>query len=189
MKKILLFSIFCVVSVFKAQSQNTSVEKSIFNIQTGFLGVWINNEAKINNKITLRSEIGLDSGFDFEFVNRDLHLVFSPVLTIEPRYYYNLDKRKNQGKRIDNNSGNYLSLKSSFYSDVFNIKVSEEKNIAENISFIPTWGIRRNLGDHFNFETGIGLGVVYYFEKQVTLLDSYHASLAANIHLRIGYSF
>lgn len=40
------------------KSQNASVEKSVFGIQTGFLGIWGHNETKLTNQIALRSEIG-----------------------------------------------------------------------------------------------------------------------------------
>jgi len=32
-------------------------------IQTGFLGIWVHNESKLSNTISLRSELGFDSGF------------------------------------------------------------------------------------------------------------------------------
>ncbi|WP_344714740.1 hypothetical protein [Winogradskyella damuponensis] len=38
--------------------QNTSVEKSIFGLQTGVLGIWAYNEAKLSNTIALRTEHG-----------------------------------------------------------------------------------------------------------------------------------
>ncbi|HEX3166783.1 MAG TPA: hypothetical protein VHQ93_11035 [Chitinophagaceae bacterium] len=49
-------SIFC-------NAQKASVEKSVFGIQTGFLGIWAHNESRLSNRIALRSEIGFDAGF------------------------------------------------------------------------------------------------------------------------------
>ena len=61
MKQIIYGAFFLLV--FQSNySQNNGVEKSIFNIQTGVLGSWLNNETKISNKFALRSEIGLDAG-------------------------------------------------------------------------------------------------------------------------------
>ena len=147
--------IFAFVFFSKSHSQNAIVEKSIFNIQTGFLGVWINNESRLNDNFTLRSEIGLDFGFRvYNFTNNDSNefdFALMPVLSLEPRWYYNLDERKKKSKNTSNNSGNFLSLKTSYQPDWFIISDIENARVASNISAIPTWGIRRILGKHFNF--------------------------------------
>ena len=61
MKKTLITLTLCGLTLF-AKSQNTSVEKSTFGIQTGVLGIWAYNEARLSNSIALRTEIGFDFG-------------------------------------------------------------------------------------------------------------------------------
>ena len=61
MKKITLLITYLLFSLF-TNAQESSVEKSIFSAQTGFLGFWINNEFKLSNNFSLKSEIGLDRG-------------------------------------------------------------------------------------------------------------------------------
>ena len=68
MKKMFLILLFCGLSVVShaqtvkpvhlSSSAKASVEKSIFGIQTGFLGIWINNEVRLSNSFVLRSELG-----------------------------------------------------------------------------------------------------------------------------------
>ncbi|MDG3580999.1 hypothetical protein [Galbibacter pacificus] len=82
-----------------------------------------------------------------------------PSIALEPRYYYNFEKRETKGKRIHHNVANVEAV--------------------ETISFIPKWGIRRNIGQHFNYQVGVGEG--YY-------IDAYDSGLAMDIHLRIGYT-
>lgn len=43
-------------------SEDASVEKSIFGLQTGVLGLWAYNEARLSKSIALRTELGLDFG-------------------------------------------------------------------------------------------------------------------------------
>jgi hypothetical protein len=76
-------------------AQNTGIEKSIFNVQTGFLGVWVNNEYRLSNEIVLRSEVGLDLGFQG---CSDCNTVYGliPVISHEPRWYYNINKRNSK---------------------------------------------------------------------------------------------
>ena len=50
------------------------------------------------------------------------------------------------------------------------------------------WGIRRNIGNHFTYETGIGIGYLHYFKKDNVILIS-EPDVAVNLHLRIGYQF
>jgi hypothetical protein len=68
--------------------------------------------------------------------------------------------------------------------------ISSIKNITTipDVSIIPTWGIRRNIGNHFNYETGIGVGYVRYFYKSQGFGEN-EGEAAVNLHLRIGYRF
>jgi len=185
MKKIaplvlLSVSIFC-------DAQNASVEKSVFGIQTGFLGIWAHNESRLSNTISLRSELGLDAGILFtDFYGRSGFLL-APVLTLEPRFYYNLNKRNSKSKDITGNSGNFISVKTSYHPDWFVIS-NYEDDIVSDISFIPTWGIRRNIGTHFNYEAGAGIGYRYIFAKAAGYYSN-ESEAIANLHLRIGYVF
>ena len=74
----------------------------------------------MSDKFALRGELGLDAGFwGGDFV--DDGFILAPVITIEPRFYYNFKKRVEKSKRIDGNSGNFISVKTSFNPDLFTI--------------------------------------------------------------------
>lgn len=188
MRKILLTLTFCGLTLI-AKSQTASVEKSTFGVQTGFLGIWIHNESKLSNQIALRSEIGLDTGIFSGTANDDIGFFMVPTITLEPRWYYNLNKRQSKSRRIDGNSGNFISLKTTYHSDLF--VISSENNVIfiTDISIVPTWGIRRNIGAHFTYETGFGIGYAHYFKKKNVRLFNEDDDVAINLHLRIGYRF
>ena len=187
MKRVLLTLIFCEI-ILVAKSQNASIEQSTYGVQTGFLGIWAHNETKLSNSIAFRTEIGFDSGiWGGDFYDKTGFLM-TPVITAEPRWYYNLNKRESKSKRIDGNTGNFLSLKTSYHPDWFVISNSENISVISDISIIPTWGIRRNVGKHFVYETGIGIGYRYIFAKQAGFLEN-ESETTANLHLRIGYRF
>lgn len=177
----------CALSL-TALSQNASVEQSTYGIQTGFLGVWIHNEAKLSNQIALRSELGLDTGIWGGSYYNKTGFLLAPVLTVEPRWYYNLNKRIDKDRRIDGNSGNFIALKTSYHPDWFVISNYDNVRVISDISIVPTWGIRRNVGGHFTYETGIGVGYVYTFAKNAGYLKN-EGEVAVNLHLRIGYRF
>ncbi len=175
--------------IFKTDAQNTSVEKSIWGIQTGFLGIWVNNELKLSESFALRSEIGLDLDvFGSDFGDIKTYLTY-PVITIEPRWYYNFKKRVKKTKRTDGNSGNFIALKTSYHPDWFVISHYENISIISDLSIVPTWGIRRNIAKHFNYETGIGIGYRYLFYSNHTNYRENEGELWFNLHLRIGYKY
>lgn len=187
MKKFFLTLAFCGLS-FIATSQTAGVEQSTYGLQTGFLGIWLHNESRLSNEFALRSEIGFDSGIWAGSYYDKTGFLLAPVLTLEPRWYYNLNKRQEKSKRIDGNSGNFLSLKTSYHPDWFVISNYENVRVISDISIIPTWGIRRNLGNHFNYEAGAGLGYRYIFAKSSGYSKN-ESEAALNLHLRIGYRF
>lgn len=177
--------IFCGFTLFaKAQdTPNASVEKSIFGVQLGLLGVWVHNEARLSDKFALRSEIGFNAGI--------LHSDFfmAPVISVAPKYYYNLSKRLEKGKDISGNSGNFLSIQTNYSPDWF-IVASDNVNVTNQISIVPTWGMRRNIGNHFNYELGAGIGWLHEFAETVNGYK-YEADnlLTINLNARIGYRF
>ncbi len=187
MKRILLTLTFCGLTLI-AKSQNASVEQSTYGIQTGFLGIWAHNESKLSNSIALRSEIGFDSGIWGGDFYDGTGFLMTPVITLEPKLYYNLNKRVSKSRRIDGNSGNFISLKTSYHPDWFVISNKDNVRVISDISIIPTWGIRRNIGKHLTYETGIGIGYRYVFAKQAGFLEN-ESEAALNLHLRIGYRF
>ncbi|MEO7923410.1 MAG: hypothetical protein ABIR30_07010 [Chitinophagaceae bacterium] len=187
MKKYLIILVLLFIS-FISPAQDASVERSVFNIQTGFLGVWINNDAKLSPSIALRSEIGFDAAIFGGFFYPETGFLLAPVLTLEPRLYYNLENRKSKSKNIKNNSGNFMCIKASFNPDWFTISNYDNIAIINQLSVIPKWGIRRSLGDHFNFEAGFGIGYRYYFAKKAGY-DRNASEVTADLHLRIGFNF
>jgi hypothetical protein len=161
------------------------LEKNIINVQTGILGLWINDEFRLDEQISLRVEGGLNLGYfvSYNFGNR---YVLAPTFTLEPRWYYNLDKRINEGKRINNNSGNFLGIKINYTPDWFVISDIDNYSVANQISVVPKWGARRTIGNtNFNFEFGGGIGYKYVFFKN----SSDDSRVAVDIHVRIGYTF
>jgi len=187
MKKYVLAILLCGVAAV-SHAQNASVERSFWGIQTGYFGVWVHNEHRLSNSIALRSEIGLDSGiFDSNYSNKT-GFIFIPVITVEPRWYYNLGKRLRESKRIANNSGNFVAIEASYNPDWFVISNYNDITALSNISLVPTWSIRRNIGNHFDFEVGIGAGYQHIFAKK-TEYNGKENDFTIILNLRIGYIF
>jgi hypothetical protein len=187
MKKLFIFFVL-IIGINNINAQSASVENSVSGVQIGFLGAWYHSEMKLTNLIALRGEIGLDTGLYGSNINEIDGFLLAPVLRLEPRWYYNLNKRERKSKRIDGNTGNFVSLNISYHPDIFTISSEDNINLISDISIIPTWGIRRSIGDHFNFETGIGIGYIRYLERTSFFNDDRN-DVGLNLHLRFGYRF
>ena len=187
MKNLLIILLF--FSTLAAKAQETSVEKSTFGVQTGVLGIWAYNEAKLSNAIALRTELGFDFGIweTTYYDDYDSPFILTPVILVEPRFYYNLKRRSENSQRTDENSGNFIAIKTSYHPELalFN---TDDAPVVSDFAIIPTWGIRRNLGDHFNYEAGIGVGYSYTSAERAGYSKD-KSEIELNMHLRIGYRF
>ena len=182
MRNKLLLLVLLVFGVSFGQ-EKAMVEKSIFGIQTGFLGIWGHNEFRLANQISLRSEIGLDVGLSINDNSSKFALI--PSLKVEPRWYYNLENRVSKNKSIKKNSGNFVAINVLYSPDWFYFSSEKNINVIKTLSIIPKWGIKRTIGNHFTYETGIGIGRVITLEKNYNP----DTNVALDLHLRIGYTF
>lgn len=192
MKQTLLILVLLSILLTTNSAQEASVEKSIYGVQIGISPLSIYNETKLTNAIALRSELGF--GFGWSSSSAGFEWVVYPVLVLEPRYYYNLKKRLEKGKRIDGNSGNRFSLLCGYVPGA--ALSSAGAGVNPNIFIIPSWGIRRNIGRHFNYEVGFGVGYSWIFKEYYPVFGgdgnkvSYtEGSMATSIRLAIGYQF
>ncbi|MGQ1891034.1 hypothetical protein ACT29H_11400 [Thermophagus sp. OGC60D27] len=186
---IIFLLIFCHCLV-KSQAQDANVEKSVWGVQTLFLPLTIYNESRLTNKIALRSELSWGFFWSQNFLNDSPQWGIVPYFCLEPRYYYNFNRRLQKGKRIDGNSGNYISVYNGFQPG-FRIK-SENIDFNPFIFIVPMYGLRRHIGKHFNFETAIGIGYGLEFETITYANKTYHntySSILPNFRLAIGYIF
>ncbi len=174
---------------------NGTVEKSLFNVQTGVIGFWASNEVRLADKWALRTEVGLDLWAYETYVPGSMSTVeekgtvLVPSISLEPRWYYNIEKRSNKGKNTANNSANFLTVAVEYYPDLFTIGSKPDYVYVPNqISFIPEWGMRRSIADSkFNYELGFGLGYLAYLEETEDMENTSGATV--DLHIRIGYTF
>jgi hypothetical protein len=178
MKKftLLVFNLIYFISFSqKKSSVKVSVEKSILSIQTGYFGTWINHELKFHKKFALRTELGTEYRLKFAIKQSFDSLKNQVSIFLEPKYYFNLTKRESKNKKIKNNAGNYISLRTNL-----NILNNLENGEIYFHTLTPTYGIRRNITSHFNLELSFGYGISY---------SNSLITLEAMPSFRIGYIF
>ncbi|WP_083631398.1 hypothetical protein [Labilibacter marinus] len=106
--------------------------------------------------------------------------------------YYNLNKRQEKGKRIDGNSGNYVSIRVGYQPGL--AVSSDNSEFYPSVSILPMWGIKRNIGKSFNYEVGMGIGYYWAFKEYTPFYSNEMTNytergLALGLRLGIGYKF
>ena len=148
---VLLFLFSLKSSAQSVQSQASMYMPLPFGVGFGYeLG--IGQQFSIGLQGEFRSYIGDD---DFAADN----IVMSPRIALESRYYYNMNKRFENGKNVDNNSANYFGL---LISEEFPIGYSGIRNSPSYTTrILPKWGMRRTLSQNFTIDFGAYFGAKY----------------------------
>lgn len=163
--------------------KNASVEKSVTGIQIGLFGAELYNEAKLSDAFVLRSQLALYPSIWGGDLYSKTGFALAPAISVAPKYYYNLQKRSEAGKNTSNNSGNYISAVVEYVPNWFVISNVSGIEVNEMISLVPTWGLRRNFAEHFNYEFKAGLGIGKILQK------GYDAQVVPELSFKIGYDF
>ncbi|MGS2764683.1 hypothetical protein [Sinomicrobium sp. M5D2P9] len=163
--------------------------------ESGVVGLWVNHETRLTDKMTLKSEVGMelpgfsrDFFYDTYFEDKINEATCSPTIALEPRYYYSFRDRELKGKSTKGNKANFLALELKYFPNWFLLTGDRDIKLMEQIAITPKWGIRRTLGDHFNYEAGAGFRWYANLnkEKYSHILDN---EIYLHLHLRIGYTF
>lgn len=111
------------------------------------------------------------------YSNTRFYHLLSAYLAVEPRYYYNLEKRSRMEKQTAGNSGGYLSVEALYG---FPLAVSRNIDTSHILSVTPYWGFRR-VWNHFLLDVSGGLGLLATSDG-----DAY---LNLAFRLGLGYKF
>lgn len=184
--------IFCIFILFLCHafaSYAQSDTPKLRGIQIGYPGIWFYKESKIIHTVYLRQEFGAEFNFDYNSNNlENRYFGFEPVVTLSPRWYYNKNKRLEKGKNTSDNAANYFSLNARAIINPRLLLGTKYVNNFNELSIVPTWGLRRNLNRHFNYELNAGFG--YYYSDTYTLSrESKTSFLGYEFQVRVGYKF
>ena len=178
MKKLLIILV-AIFGITTIKAQQPSVERSIWGVQVGGLTVRAYNETRLSNNIALRVEAGYVGNALMSFSL--WHFVAYPEISVQPRFYYNLQRRHQNGRVISNNAADFLTLNIFAVPRWGWVASDDAGDIIGGVGFAPMWGMRRNLDNHFKYELGAGVGYIFGFDGGSGVLP--------RLHFRIGYRF
>src|SRR5690606_26884330 len=106
---------------------------------------------------------------------RRFQLYLTPNIGLAYKYYYNMNKRVEAGKNVNNNAGNYIGLRLINGLEGWTTeKVKTETYTMESQGFSKNyigfasavWGMNRNLGKNFVFNFEVGPGIVFGEDRE-----------------------
>ena len=101
-----------------------------------------------------------------------------PFVHVSSRFYYNMDRRSQKGRKTDCNSADFFAIS---IEHAFQPIISVRSNGCGLTSIVPHWGLRRVFGDKFLLEFALGVN----FNRNTRGVVDYDPS----INLRLGYVF
>jgi hypothetical protein len=185
MKKtlILLLLYIGLQQTFAQNIEKTSASTQSNHIaDAGWIGASYSYEYAFADKFTVSGIAGIAGYVSYtssDFFGDYWSYAFHPYMAVEPRYYYNLEKRLHKGKKTDGNAGSFLAAQCGYI-----FKPVKKHNVYDDvcgISFAPYWGLRRIWWNHLLFEFQAGLAFGW---------NSYNDSKAGiRLGVRFGYKF
>lgn len=152
MKKI--FSLLALVFTlnFFSQTQSTNSQFSL-----NLLAPSAEYELSISDHSTIDMNLGVGFAYQYSSTLGEAY-GFYPGLDAQYRYYYNLAKRIDKGKKTSENSGNYIAGVASITGGKPIIGDLEYTN--DYGAFIgPAWGLQRVYDSGFKLNLNLGLGL------------------------------
>ncbi|GAA4317250.1 hypothetical protein GCM10023115_42640 [Pontixanthobacter gangjinensis] len=151
MKKALMLFLF--FAGFAAQSQTTRNQFSL-----NFLIPSAEYEWAVSNNSTIDAMAGLGFGYhDAYYLDEPEYGVF-PQFEVQYRYYYNFEKRLDKGKKVSENSANYIAAVGvlGIGDPVFGDMELED----DYTGFLgPAWGLQRVYNSNFKLNLNLGAGL------------------------------
>lgn len=135
----------------------------------------------------------LGSKFEYSKIYEEV-LIIEPQLTVEGRYFYNLQRRMFMGKSGNGLSANYISMGVAYQGLYVNKNNNKSLNRERN-SFIGVkvgTGIQRLISDHLYFDINIGgaYGMEYsYDDRYLSRRHSNEPRLILDLGFGVGYRF
>jgi hypothetical protein len=110
--------------------------------------------------------------------------------TIEPRWYYNLNKRRANGKSGNNLLGNYLSFEMLYQNQSFK-KHHFDNTFApfhiESLTFTPLWGTQQQFSKRLFYDFKLGWGVRTSQEGKKWYFTNYQSNIYADILIGLRF--
>ena len=181
--KIFFTSLFLLCSniLFAQKNHKENQLENLFKLDLGFRGIGLTYEPRLSDKMSLEFSAGLGGGYNISSSSFDYNWDFlnpAVYVIINPKLYYNRNKRLEKEKSISRNSGNYIGMAVKYTTP----SVGEVDRVVNSLLFNLHWGLQRPVGKRWTFNTHFGAGYA-------SDLSGFGGTIYPAMDLRFAYVF
>ena len=135
-------------------AQQSTKLQSLHHVDVFLIGASYNYEHAFGSNFTLSPSYSVIPGVYTYYIGGNQNSKWGHALyqslSLDTRWYTNVNKRVKRGKSVENNSANFVSLLVEYIPEFSNMKYS-------TYAITPRWGFRSSFNQHFFMEFAIGL--------------------------------
>ncbi len=154
-------TLFLLIILNQSFGQTDSSKQTLSHftkLDLGLQGIGLTFEPRISNHITIDLSMGFGGGYYIYKSSFEYHVLkLAGCFSATPKYFYNIKKRINKGKTVQNNSWNYFGIRVK-YSGPLSEFADDPNGIAAGILTNIHWGLQRSLGGRWMFSSQVGVG-------------------------------
>ncbi len=177
---LLLSAVFCVAA--QDEWQDTPRVEGNHSVSINIVGLHYAYECPLGKNVSIIGRAGLNggSGLYAVFAGAPFELHVMPEIDIEPRFYYNLDRRARHDRSTSKNTASFISLKMKYFVP-YELTQLDISSSWGSLLIAPTWGFRHVWSRHWMLEATAGVDFYFTSARCFDFLPS--------INLRLGYVF
>ncbi len=167
------------ISGIVSHAQKQKSLRSITSLDIGFFSAAFTHAPTISQRFTIDLSAGIGPGYDIAEGTHLLKALPAVFVSVTPKFYYNIQKRIDNGKATTFNSGNFLGARLKYSNPVF----VDTDEIRPALLANAFWGLQRPLGKSWFFGAQAGVGYSWDVSSEFRFGTLYPA-----IDFRFGYS-
>ena len=177
----------------RASRDNTKLLQSLTKIDLGLQGIGLSSERRLGRRSIIEFSAGLGGGY--AITGKDFTYTFNIsapelYLSINPRFYYNTQKRINSNKSIAGNTGNYFGMRLKYvtedlvkdHDEVYTPKglITTTGPVWDALLLNVHWGLQRPISKRWlvNAHVGPGFSVAAHYFGYNRIYPSLEARLS-----------
>ncbi|MBU2913366.1 DUF3575 domain-containing protein [Reichenbachiella agariperforans] len=197
MKKVLTVVATLFLLSFSSMAQSDTVAmvtRHVNHVMIGYTGILFQIGFQSEFKIAKRWTLMTQAAYEHTIFIKSMNMKGYQMM-LEPRFYYNLEKRMRTGRSIGYNSGNYFSLRTEArYAQFEFITMMKDFGLANDdhfyaITAMPTWGMKRVYRERWGLDVSGGLGAIWLTTFEEDTVDDYSVGLWFHTTVALSYRF
>jgi len=182
-----LFAILLFFNLNTTIAQQSTKLQNLHHVDAFLIGTSYNYEYAFGSNFTLSPSFSVIPGVYTYYISGNQNQKWTSALhqslSLDTRWYTNVNRKVRKGKNVENNSANFVSLLVEYIPEFQNMRYSM-------YAITPRWGFRSSFTNNFFMEFAIGLP--YIMDKRLSNdgnLYEWRSEVGLHLGLKAGVAF